>query len=197
MRIGSLSFTENVYQLYQKNQSGKPQETTYQELLQAAVGDVQNAQEPRLQIWSDYQEWKKQQPAREVPNSQGSNDENIAFLRENFSGELSMFQRIEAVDTMREMGIITEEQMMKSLGFGVYSLYTVDMDNPIICTGAPGNDKYLHSWNLFFSGSPLMKADSLDALFELLDMQLRSDAETDVAGKTQRILDKVTRKVHE
>lgn len=42
-----------------------------------------------------------------------------------------------------------------------------------------------------------MKADSLDALFELLDMQLRSDDETDVAGKTQRILDKVTRKVHE
>lgn len=197
MRIGNLSFTENVYNLYQKNQSGTPQETTYQDLLQAAVGDVQNAQQPRLQIWSDYQEWKRQQPARKVPNSLGSNDENIAYLRENFSGELSMFQRIEAVDTMREMGIITEDQMLKSLGFGVYSLYTVDMDNPIICTGAPGNDKYLHSWNLFFSGAPLVKADSLDALFELLDKQLRSDGEDDVAGKIQEVLDRVTHKVHE
>lgn len=197
MRIGNSSFTENVYNLYQKNQSGTPQETTYQDLLQAAVGDVQNSQEPRLQIWSDYQEWKRQQPAHKVPNSLGCNDENIAYLRENFSGELSMFQRIEAVDTMREMGIISEDQMMKSLGFGVYSLYTVDMDNPIICTGAPGDDKYLHSWNLFFSGAPLVKADSLDALFELLDKQLQSDGEDNVAGKIQEVLNRVTRKVHE
>ncbi len=107
-----------------------------------------------------------------------------------------MFQRIEAVDTMREMGIITEDQMMKSLGFGKYSLYTVDMDNPVICTGAPGNDQYLHSWNLFFSGSPLMKACDLDALFELLDSQLRFDGEADVAGRIQAVLDKVTHKVH-
>lgn len=195
MRIGA-SFTENVYHLYQKNQSGTPQETTYQDLLQNAVGDVQNAQEPKLQIWIDYQEWKGQQPARKLPASHGATDENMAYLRENYAGELSMFQRIEAVDTMREMGIITEDQMMKSLGFGKYSLYTVDMDNPVICTGAPGNDQYLHSWNLFFSGAPLMKACDLDALFELLDSQLRFDGEVDVAGRIQAVLDKVTHKVH-
>ncbi len=197
MRIGNSSFTENVFNLYQKNQSGTPQETTYQDLLQAAVGDVQNAQEPRDQIWMDYQDWKERQPARKLPDSQGATDENIAYLRENFSGELSMFQRIEAVDTMREMGIITEDQMLKSLGFGIYSLYTVDMSKPIICTGAPGNDKYVHSWNLFFSGAPLMKADNLDALFELLEKQLRSDGEDDVAGKIQAVLNKVTQKVIE
>ena len=88
MRIGNSSFTENVFNLYQKNQSGTPQETTYQDLLQAAVGDVQNAQEPRDQIWMDYQDWKERQPARKLPDSQGATDENIAYLRENFSGEL-------------------------------------------------------------------------------------------------------------
>lgn len=197
MRIQGNSFTENAYQLYQKNQSGTPQETTYRDLLQATAGDVRNSQRPRDRIWIDYQDWKARQPQRELPDSQGATEENIAYLRENFSGELTLFQRIEAVDTMREMGMITEDQMMKTLGFGVYSLYTVDTSKPVICTGAVGNDKYLHEWNIFFRDAPVMRADSLDALFELLDRQLRFDGEDDVAGRIGSVLNRVTRRILE
>ncbi len=196
MRVHGASFTENVYQLYQKNQT-TPQETTYQDLLQATAGEIQNAQEPKVQIWADYQNWKAQQPPRKLPESQGATEENMAYLRENFTGELSLFQRIDALDTMREMGMITQDQMMSTLGFGTFSLYTVDPDKLIICTGAPGNEEYLHKWTQFFWGAPVMKSDSLEALFELLDEQLRFDGEEDVAGEIEDVLNRVTRKIHE
>ena len=77
MRVHGASFTENVYQLYQKNQT-TPQETTYQDLLQATAGEIQNAQEPKVQIWADYQNWKAQQPPRKLPESQGATEENMA-----------------------------------------------------------------------------------------------------------------------
>jgi len=195
MRIQGNSFTENVYQLYQKNQSGTPQETTYWDLLQSTAADVHNSQQPKLQIWADYKEWKAQQPPRKLPESQGATEENIAYLRENFTGELSLFQRIEAVDTMREMGMITEDQMMNTLGFGVFTLYTLDTSKLIICEGAAGNDKYLYEWNIFFRDAPLMKANGLDALFELLDQQLRLDGDEDIAGRIESVLNRVTHKI--
>ena len=192
MRVSSNSFTEDIYKLYQKNQSS-PQETTFNDLLKAAASDVQNAQEPRLQIWVDYQNWKSQQLPRQLPDSQGATDENIAYLLENFTGKLSLFQRIEAVDTMREMGIITEDQMMRTLGFGVYSLYKVPAGN-IICTGAAG-DRDLETWSSFFGGNPLMEACNLDDLFDLLDKQLRFTRDGGIVEKIQEVLDRVRQEV--
>ena len=190
MRISGNSLTENAWQLYQKNQSS-PQETTFDDLLRAAKGDVQNAQEPRFQIWIDYQDWKSQQPERILPDSQGATDENLAYLLENFSGELSLFQRIEAVDTMREMGIITEDQMLSTLGFGVYSLTTVDMNSSgIICTGRAG-DRNLETWSRFFYGLPLMEASHLDDLFKLLDEHLRQTRADDIADEIREVLERV------
>lgn len=34
----------------------------------------------------------------------------MAYLRERYSGDLTMFRKIEALDTMFDMGIITREQ---------------------------------------------------------------------------------------
>ena len=106
MRVTRGSFTETMYQNYQKNQAGKAQENDYNNLLQAAAKGMKTANEPEIQIWVDYKDWKAQQPPRKLPESKGVTEENIAYLKANFSGELSLFQRIEAVDTMREMGML-------------------------------------------------------------------------------------------
>ena len=196
MRINGNSFTESVYQLYQKNQTS-PQETTFNDLLRSAAGDIQNAAEPKIQIWNDYQAWKSQQPKRALPDSKGATEENIAYLREHFTGELSLYQRIEAVDTMREMGIITEEQMRNAIGIGPRSLKVVHPDDPAIVVTGPAGDRNLQAWSSFFHGLPLLEATDLDALLKMVDDQLRFTKGTDVADEIQAVLDRTTHKIPE
>ncbi len=197
MRIGNMSFTENVYQYYTKNQTGNVQEISYEQLLQSSIGSTENANVPKFQIWSDYKEWKAQQPARELPDSQGVTEENLAYLKENFSGDLSIFQRIEAVDTMREMGMISEDQMMDTLGLCKLSLFTLDENALIISCGPTDTARKLGDWNLYMRDCPLFQAEDLDDLFELLDSHLRLHDEDDIAGNIQTILGRITRKVCE
>ena len=196
MRINSNSLTESVYRLYQKNQSS-PQETTFDDLLRSAAGDIQNAAEPKIQIWNDYQAWKSQQPKRTLPGSKGATEENIAYLREHFTGELSLYQRIEAVDTMREMGIITEEQMRNTIGIGPLSLKVVRPDDPAIVVTGPAGDRNLEAWSSFFRGLPLMEATDLDALFKMVDNQLRFTKAGDIAEQIQAVLNKTTHRIPE
>ena len=196
MRVSSYSFTEDVYQLYKKNQSSGVQSTTFDDLLRAASGDVQNAKDTKFQLWADYQAWKSQQPPRQLPDSKGATEENLAYLLENFTGdektgELSLFQRMEMIDTMREMGIITEEQMKDALGIGTRSLKVIDMNSPaIVCTG-PVGDYGLASWSSFFTHLPLMEARDLDDMFEILDRQLRGTRAGDLAEEIREVLDRV------
>ena len=200
MRVSSNSFTEDVYQLYKKNQTSGVQKTTFDDLLRAASGDVQNAKDPKLQLWADYQAWKSQQPPRQLPDFKGATEENLAYLLENFTGdektgELSLFQRMEMIDTMREMGIITEEQMKDTLGIGEWSLKVIDMNSPaLICTG-PIGDHNLDSWSRFFTHLPLMDARDLDDMLKVLDGQLRGTRAGDLADEIQEVLDRVRQEV--
>ena len=191
MRVGN-TLTESAYQLYQKNQS-KPQETSFNDLLRAAAGDMRNAAEPKIQIMADYRAWKAQQPERVLPDSKGATEENIAYLLENFTGELSLFQRIEAVDTMREMGILTHNEMMIALGLEGLCLAKMP-DTPIVCTGLAG-DRNMQTWSSFFYGHPLMGINDLDDLFELVDRQLRINKAGDLAAEIREVLDSVRQEV--
>lgn len=194
MRVTRGSFTETMYQNYQKNQAGKAQENDYNNLLQAAAKGMKTANEPEIQIWVDYKDWKAQQPPRKLPESKGVTEENIAYLKANFSGELSLFQRIEAVDTMREMGMLSREQMMNGLGLG--GSLVLAGNTKIISYGTPEVARNFGDWTSFFAHSPIMKMDDLDALFEVLDQQLHFNGQGTVADNIQAVLDKVTHKVH-
>ena len=194
MRVSSNSFTEDVYRLYKKNQSSV-QKTTFDDLLRAASGDVQNAEDPKLQLWADYQAWKSQQPPRQLPDSKGATEENIAYLLENFvgdekTGELSLYQRMDMIDTMREMGIITEEQMKDTLGIGERSLKVVESE---ILFGGP--DLNIMNWSSFFFGLPLMNARDRDDMFEVLFQQLRFTKAGDLAEEIREVLDRVRQEV--
>ena len=193
MRISGNSFTESAYQLYQKNQSS-PQETTFNDLLRAAAGDMQNAKEPKLQLWNDYNAWKSQQPPRILPDSYGATEENLAYLLENYTGELSMFQRIEAVDTMREMGILTKDQMMDALGLGEFTVVPVPMSN-VACAGGVAGDYNMQAWSSFFYLLPLTRMNDLDELFEVMDRQLRANRAEDVAEEIREVLESIRQEV--
>ena len=201
MRVSSNSFTMDLNRLYQKNQSSGTQPTSFDDLLRAAKNDVQSAassgsvQEghfgnPIMQIISDYEQWKKQQPERVLPDSQGATEENLAYLLENFSGELSLFQRMEAVDTMREMGIITDKQMYEAFGLD-FTLVAVDPNCPIVVGELETGNYNTGAWSSSFPEHPLMDASDLDDLFEILDRILRGDSADDLADDLQEAFDRV------
>ena len=200
MRISGNSFTESAYQLYQKNKISIQTKTTFNDLRQAASGDVQNAKDPKLQLWADYQAWKSQQPPRQLPDSKGATGENLAYLLENFTGdektgELSLYQRMEMIDTMREMGIITEEQMKDCFGIGDRSLRFTDISDPNDFILIAPVDSDVSSWFHFFWGVPLMKACDLDDIFEALDKQLKFTNDYDLANEIKEVLESVRQKI--
>lgn len=194
MIVGKSTFTENYYKYYQANQAN-PQESAYEQLLLSAARDMKNANKPEIQIWADYKDWRSQQLPRELPDSQGVTEENLAYLREHFSGELSLFQRIDALDTMREMGILTREQMMDGLGLGG-SLIRAG-NTKVIANGSPEAARELWAWGSFFADSPILQMDDLERLFQVLDDQLRINGEEETAQHIQSILEKLTRRVWE
>ena len=201
-RISSNSFTMDLNQLYQKNQASGTQAATFDDLLQAAKSDVQNAaasgcvQEghfgnPNMQIIFDYEQWKSQQPERVLPDSQGATEENLAYLLENFSGELSLFQRMEAVDTMREMGIITEKQMYEAFGID-FTLVAAPKSCIEVTELESGRNM-----DSSVSEHPLMDARYLDEIFEILDRLLRGDTAEDLANDLQEAFDRVKQAIQD
>ena len=199
MRISGNSFAYNAYQLYQKNQSSPQTTATFNDLLRATAGDVQNAKDPKAQLWADYQAWKAQQPPRILPDSYGITEENIAYLLENFAGdektgELSLYQRMDMIDTMREMGIISEEQMRDCFGIGERSGSFIDGNdpNPILHLGP---DRDLGSWISFFWTTPLMKAFDIDDVFEALNAQLQFTRDNDLANEIKEVLERVRQEI--
>ena len=88
----------------------------YEKQFQATVSSGHGSVSPFILMMSDYHAWKEQQPPQVLPGSQGRTEENLAYLRERYSGPLSLFQTLEALDTMKEMGIMTQEQYRDALG---------------------------------------------------------------------------------
>jgi len=62
---------------------------------------------PHRQLMYDYEDWKKTRPELELPASKGWTEENLAFLREHYPGDLSMFEVVDAIETMYSMGAMS------------------------------------------------------------------------------------------
>lgn len=70
-----------------------------------------------LKLLDAWDQWKAQQPPRELPDSYGPTKENLAYLREHFSGDLSWEQRLDALNTAMDMGVITRDQRNDAMGW--------------------------------------------------------------------------------
>ncbi len=199
MQVKGNSFTEKVYQYYQQNQQGRDTSSvTWQGMLsQAWGGALTEPEDPSQQILSDYEAWKAQQPPRNLPGSQGATEENKAYLREHYSGRLSLFERLDAADTMVEMGILSREQMLEALGMGKLQLRAIDKNTPLIRSMGPvGHDSRFDAWSDFFYAAPLMQADTLSRLFQELDGSLAFFSKKDDAAEEVRaVLGQLTHRV--
>ena len=199
MRISRNNFTENVFAYYQQNQLGKDTRgITWSGMIrQTTEGFISNPENPSQQILSDYEAWKATQPPRQLPGSQGATEENKAYLRAHFSGKLDLFQRLDAADTMVEMGILSRDQMLESLGLGKCQLRSISMDSPcIVINGPVGHDQRFDDWTNFFSHAPMMQANTLGQLLDVLESGLKFfSKKDDTAEEVRAVLAQLTRRV--
>ena len=125
---------------------------------------------PMLRLSLDYNKWKEAQPPRDdLPDSQGLTEENIAYLRERYSGDLTMFRKMEALDTMFDMGILTREQ--RNFFYGVKEItwvagQTEFREGPLE-EGFMNREAQLEQE--LYRLSPLAKSVTLDDLFSWLE----------------------------
>jgi len=202
MNIGSYSLTENMWNFYRANQVGDYQKTSFRQMAgksESPLGssyDLADVLEPRLQIMQDYRGWKAKRPFTALPLSRGRTAENFEYLEKKYgSKRLTVFERIEAMDTMRELGMIDENQMLDALGLGENSSQVLsDKYSPDSYTTGINHDAKLDEWTEFFAMSSIGWADTLPKLFELLNARLRFDGEEDLAEEIQSVLNQVTSK---
>ena len=70
-----------------------------------------------LKLMRAWDQWKAQQPPQELPDSYGPTEENIAWLKEHYSGDLSWEERLDALNTAMDMGVITRDQRNDAMGW--------------------------------------------------------------------------------
>ena len=110
----------------------------------------------------------------ELPSGQGATEENMAYLRERYSGELSWVERVDMLNTMMDMGVITREQRNSAYGDDTVVL-TPDMTQAEITATIEAhrkNDPWNQDWNVYFSEDPVNTFKTADDVFSWLGQVL-------------------------
>jgi len=113
-----------------------------------------------MQFMDDYRAWKAGQPEAALPDSQGWTEENLAFLRERYTGDLSAFEIYDALDTMKQLGILSEKGLRCAEGT---TLIAIDMKAGIVETSADPDSKA--AWLHGFDEAPMVGFRGLEDIF--------------------------------
>lgn len=89
---------------------GKYLDVEAQKRKMAALPEGKGLPSVWMQFHDDYSAWKAGQPELTLPESQGWTEENLAFLKERYSGELSAFEVYDALETMKAMGAVSQKE---------------------------------------------------------------------------------------
>ena len=110
-----------------------------------------------MQFKDDYWAWKAQRPEAVLPDSQGWTEENLAFLQERYTGDLSAFEIYDALDTMKELGILSEKGLRCAEGI---TMIRLDIKGGVFQTSVdPDSDA---AWLHGFDEAPMVGFRSLD-----------------------------------
>ena len=110
-----------------------------------------------MQFKEDYRAWKAGQPELALPDSRGWTEENLAFLKEHYAGDLSAFEIYDALDTMKQLGILSEKGLRCAEGT---TLIAIDMKAGIVETSADPDSKA--AWLHGFDEAPMVGFRSLE-----------------------------------
>lgn len=131
---------------------------------------------PYCRLMNSYRWWKERQPAQELPGSQGRTAENIAYLRERYAGDLSWEERVDALETMEQMGVVTREQKWEAMGSKEIVIHLIKQpDGSLVPDHEPmelyafDETKFAHDWNTAFKNDPFAKFTNIESILAWAD----------------------------
>ena len=126
-----------------------------------------------VNLCRQHERWKAQQPPQELPDGQGPTKENMAYLKDHYSGELSWVERMDMLDTMMEMGVIDREQRNQAWG-DTLIVITPDMSYEEECAIMAEATQRFHIKDLdeYFSDAPVVDFKTADDVFAWLGQVL-------------------------
>ena len=131
---------------------------------------------PSVQLQMEYEEWSAGRPALSLPDSSGLTAANLASLRERYSGSLSEFERMEALQALRDLGVLDREAYSSAMGFGGVRRAALDetfngksqgyiggasgsiLQGPLGCF----DSEWQQQWENIHVNSPFAKFETLD-----------------------------------
>ena len=132
---------------------------------------------PYLMLLESYAAWNAQQPPQDLPDSWGPTEENLAYLKGHYTGDLSWEERVDALKTMEQLGVITKEQRYDAMGS---TAVVASLDEIIEHTSTHVLKQYnaylSGGWNACFQDHAIGTFQTADDLFAWLDKLLESDA---------------------
>lgn len=126
---------------------------------------------PLLQLHLDYENWKSQQEPQVLPESQGRTEENMNYLAQRYFGPLTIFQKMEALDTMFDMGILTTEQRSSFYGESKLINFSTGLRSELLAEGMNDSFASMRAQQEIelYRLSPLAKSETLEDLFSWAD----------------------------
>ena len=136
---------------------------------------------PYCQLMDSYREWKTRQPSQDLPDSWGPTEENLVWLKEHYSGDLSWEERVDALETMEQLGVITHDQKYDALGSQTRTLNINDWDHTVKVI-AEDMKKAMEEYSAYLNGGwdacvqdrPIGTFKTTDDLFAWLDKILEN-----------------------
>ena len=144
---------------------------------------------PYMNLMIAYDQWKEQQPPQELPDSQGRTEENLAYLKEHYSGSLSWEERVDMLETMKDMGMITREQRNSAYGdyLVIVKITTTGEEiitgEEIVKAARSRSDPWNQDWNVYFQDDPIIGFQTADDV--LAWMAQLEDGSTGAARTSQ------------
>ena len=143
----------------------------------------QNADEmdssPYLKLMESYRAWKAQQPPQDFPDSWGPTEENLAYLKERYTGDLSWEERVDALETMVHTGVITREQRNEAMGSTVVTGSWEEVKEKVFAHLDDQMEEYYAyyrgGWDACFQDRPVGTFKKADDLFAWLDKILENE----------------------
>lgn len=130
---------------------------------------------PYVRLMEQYDRYRAQRTEQyDLPDSYGLTEENIAYLKERFSGELTWMEREEALDTLVQLGIISNVQRFTAHQDGFFSHVkgTYEEQQAELRRQREHLDRHSpleRDWNVLFEGTPIAKFNSIDDILNWVD----------------------------
>lgn len=117
-----------------------------------------------ITLMEDYADWKREQPDSGLPEALGAEEDDLAWLKERFSGELGAFEIVDAIESMFSMGMIDRYERSSIYGLELTVVKVTELTSTMQVHPA-GYDPYRSDG---FENAPLHEFRTLDDILAWL-----------------------------